>query len=38
MGAREVADELLASGEFERGGMRIKAGPTVAETAEEHSY
>lgn len=36
--AKDFRERLLASGAFERGGMRIKAGPTVAESAEEHSY
>jgi hypothetical protein len=36
--AKDFRERLLASGALERGGMRIKAGPTVAESAEEHSY
>ena len=36
--AKAFRERLLASGQFERAGMRIKAGPTVAESAEEHTY
>ena len=36
--AKAFRDKLAASGAFERGGMRIKSGPTVAETAEERTY
>ena len=31
-------EKLLASGAFERGGMRIRTGPTVAEVADHHTY
>ena len=36
--AKAFRERLLASGAFERGGMRIKSGPTVCEVAEEHTY
>src|SRR6476660_9560558 len=36
--AKAFRERLVASGAFERGGMRIKSGPTVAETADEHAY
>jgi len=36
--AKDFRERLVASGAFERGGMRIKNGPTVAETAEERTY
>jgi hypothetical protein len=36
--AKAFRERLLASGVLERAGMRIKAGPTVAESAEEHTY
>jgi hypothetical protein len=36
--AKAFRERLLASGALERGGMRMKAGPTVAESAEEHTY
>jgi hypothetical protein len=36
--AEAFREKLLASGALERGGMRIKSGPTVAEVADEHTY
>jgi hypothetical protein len=36
--AKAFREKLLASGALERGGMRIKSGPTVAEVADEHTY
>jgi hypothetical protein len=36
--AKAFRENLVASGAFERGGMRIKSGPTVVETADEHTY
>src|SRR5262249_11786241 len=36
--AKTFRERLLASGAIERGGMRMKSGPTVAETADEHTY
>ena len=36
--ANGFREKLLASGAIERGGMRIKSGPTVAETAEDKTY
>jgi len=36
--ARAFRDKLIASGQFERAGMRIKTGPTVAEVADSTSY
>lgn len=36
--AKAFRERLLASGAIERGGMRLKSGPTVAESAEEHTY
>ena len=36
--ARAFRERLLASGALERGGMRIKAGPTVAEVDDHTSY
>jgi hypothetical protein len=36
--AKAFRERLLASGALERGGMRLKVEPTVAETAEERSY
>jgi hypothetical protein len=31
-------EKLLASGALERGGMRLKAGPTVAEVVDQQTY
>lgn len=36
--ANAFREKLLASGALERGGMRLKTGPTVAEVAETHTY
>ena len=36
--AKAFREKLLASGALERGGMRLKAGPTVAEVADRHEY
>ena len=36
--AKTFREKLLASGALERGGRRIKSGPTVAEVADEHTY
>ena len=36
--AKAFRERLLASGAFERGGMRLKSGPTVAEVADQHTY
>jgi hypothetical protein len=36
--AKAFREKLLASGALERGGMRIKSGPTVAEVDDHHSY
>ena len=36
--AKAFREKLLASGALERGGMRIKSGPTVAEVADEQTY
>lgn len=36
--AKAFRERLLASGVLERGGMRIKTGPTVAEIADTHTY
>ena len=36
--AKAFREKLLASGALERGGMRIKSGPTVAEVADQHTY
>lgn len=36
--AKAFREKLLASGAMERGGMRIKTGPTVAEVADQHTY
>jgi hypothetical protein len=36
--ARAFREKLVASGQFERAGMRIKTGPTVAEVADTKTY
>ena len=36
--AKAFREKLLASGALERGGMRLKSGPTVAEIVDQHSY
>lgn len=36
--AQAFRQKLLASGALERGGMRLKSGPTVAEVADQHTY
>jgi hypothetical protein len=36
--AKAFRDKLVASGQFERSGMRIKTGPTVAEIADSKTY
>ena len=36
--AKAFREKLLASGVLERSGMRLKAGPTVAEIADQHTY
>lgn len=36
--AKAFREKLLASGALERGGMRLKSGPTVAEVVDQHSY
>ncbi len=36
--AKAFRERLLASGALERGGMRIKSGPTVAEIDDHHTY
>ena len=36
--ASAFREKLLASGVLERGGMRIKAGSTVAEVVDQHTY
>jgi hypothetical protein len=36
--AKAFREKLVASGALERAGMRMKSGPTVAESAEERTY
>jgi hypothetical protein len=36
--ASAFRERLLASGAIERGGMRLKSGPTVAEVADATTY
>jgi len=36
--AAAFRERLLASGAIERGGMRLKSGPTVAEVADATTY
>jgi hypothetical protein len=36
--AKAFREKLLASGVLERSGMRLKAGPTVAEIADQQTY
>ena len=36
--AKTFREKLIASGAMERGGMRLKTGPTVAEVDEQHTY
>jgi hypothetical protein len=36
--AQAFRESLLASGAIERGGMRLKAGPTVAEVDDSTTY
>lgn len=36
--AKAFRERLLASGALERAGMRLKAGPTVAETDDQTTY
>jgi len=36
--AKAFRERLLASGALERGGMRLKAGPTVAEVDDHTTY
>jgi hypothetical protein len=36
--AKAFREKLLASGAIESGGMRLKAGPTVAEVVDDHKY
>jgi hypothetical protein len=36
--AKAFREKLLASGALERGKMRLKSGPTVAEIADQHTY
>jgi hypothetical protein len=36
--AEAFRERLLASGALERGGMRLKAGPTVAEVDDQTAY
>jgi len=36
--AKAFREKLVDSGQFERSGMRIKAGPTVAEVADHVTY
>jgi len=36
--AKAFRERLLASGALERGGMRLKAGPTVAEVEDQTTY
>jgi hypothetical protein len=36
--AKAFREKLLASGALERGKMRLKSGPTVAEVVDEHTY
>jgi hypothetical protein len=36
--AKAFREKLIASGVLESSGMRLKAGPTVAEVAERHEY
>jgi hypothetical protein len=36
--AKAFREKLLASGALERGKMRIKSGPTIAEVADQHTY
>ena len=36
--AKAFREKLLASGAIERGGMRLKTGPTVAEIADQQIY
>ena len=36
--AKAFREKLVASGQFERAGMRIKTGPTVAEVTDTAAY
>ncbi len=36
--AKTFRERLIASGALERGGMRMKSGPTVAEVADATTY
>ena len=36
--AKTFREKLIASGAMERGGMRLKSGPTVAEVADATTY
>jgi hypothetical protein len=36
--ATAFRDKLLASGALERGKMKMKSGPTVAEVVDQHTY
>jgi hypothetical protein len=36
--AKAFREKLLASAALERGGMRLKSGPTVAVVDDEHGY
>jgi hypothetical protein len=36
--AKAFREKLVASGAFERSGMRVKTGPTVAEVADSVTY
>jgi hypothetical protein len=36
--AKAFRERLIASGALERGGMRLKAGPTVAEVDDQTTY
>lgn len=36
--AKAFRERLVASDSFERGGMRLKTDPVVAEYTEEHTY
>jgi len=36
--AKAFREKLFDSGVMERGGMRLKSGPTVAEVADERTY
>lgn len=36
--AKAFREKLLASGALQRGGMRLKTGPTVAEVDDHHTY